>query len=176
MGHSHEKPKGTPPMPPPQPMVNSPLIRPAIYWGGSFGGVPLDSHDISFFSSISPCLVDTIAVGKIIKDVENLLDDSDDLHESQFNVFLFEPFWGDDTVDGRNPAAVDMWCRISSINRIKTNLLEQRSKTQAFFEQIRETPHINLIGSMGLVTGYPQNFSSGKPTQGLRFQVRSFRV
>ena len=25
-------------------MVNSPLIRPAIYWGGSFGGT-LDSHD-----------------------------------------------------------------------------------------------------------------------------------
>ena len=23
-----------------KPMVNSPLIRPAIYWGGSFGGVP----------------------------------------------------------------------------------------------------------------------------------------
>ena len=26
-------------------MVNSPLIRPAIYWGGSFGGGTLDSHD-----------------------------------------------------------------------------------------------------------------------------------
>ena len=23
-----------------KPMVTSPLIRPAIYWGGSFGGVP----------------------------------------------------------------------------------------------------------------------------------------
>ena len=26
-------------------MVNSPLIRPAISWGGAFGGVPLGSHD-----------------------------------------------------------------------------------------------------------------------------------
>ena len=26
-------------------MVNSPLIRPAIYWGGSFGGGSLGSHD-----------------------------------------------------------------------------------------------------------------------------------
>ena len=26
-------------------MVNSPLIRPAISWGGSFGGGTLDSHD-----------------------------------------------------------------------------------------------------------------------------------
>ena len=28
-------------------MVNSPLIRPAISWGGSFGGGTLDSHDVS---------------------------------------------------------------------------------------------------------------------------------
>ena len=28
-------------------MVNNPLIRPAISWGGGIGGVgPLDSHDI----------------------------------------------------------------------------------------------------------------------------------
>ena len=25
---------------------HSPLIRPAIYWGGSFGGGTLDSHDV----------------------------------------------------------------------------------------------------------------------------------
>ena len=27
---------------------HSPLIRPAIYWGGSFGGGTLDSRDSSF--------------------------------------------------------------------------------------------------------------------------------
>ena len=35
-------------------MVNSPLIRPAIYWGGSFGGgvaripKPFKNHDLTF--------------------------------------------------------------------------------------------------------------------------------
>ena len=34
-------------------MVNSPLIRPAISWGGSFGGGTLDSHEtMSFFGHI----------------------------------------------------------------------------------------------------------------------------
>ena len=27
-------------------MVNNPLIRPAICWGGGIGGVPLDSHEL----------------------------------------------------------------------------------------------------------------------------------
>ena len=27
-------------------MVNSPLIRPAIYWGGSLGGGTLGSHEV----------------------------------------------------------------------------------------------------------------------------------
>ena len=31
-------------------MVNSPLIRPAISWGGGIGGVPLGSHD--FFQNV----------------------------------------------------------------------------------------------------------------------------
>ena len=29
-------------------MVNNPLIRPAISWGGGIGGVHLDSHDIGW--------------------------------------------------------------------------------------------------------------------------------
>ena len=35
-------------------MVGSPLIRPAIYWGGSFGGGTLDSHVDSHAGSGAP--------------------------------------------------------------------------------------------------------------------------
>ena len=63
---------------------------------------------ISFFCSISPCLVDTVAVGKIIENVENLFDDSDDLHEAAW-VDGLTPFWGNDTVDGRNPPPPGMY-------------------------------------------------------------------
>ena len=97
---------------------------------------------ISFFCSISPCLVDTIAVGKIIENVENLFDDSDDLHEAAWvdglNLFgamilLMEEIphhlgcikpckqWDKLPTSTGSP---DFW----TINNIKTYLLEQRCK------------------------------------------------
>ena len=54
-------------------MVNSPLIRPAIYWGGvASGGVPLGSHGIMFFI-LTKFLPEIVAIfgSPIVKQMAN---------------------------------------------------------------------------------------------------------